>query len=101
MPDDVQRPIYAGDNGNEFIIRDVDDLDELLTFVTYRPAWVGPDGFPLSWQHYKYGLQHIARDNMRQQLWMAQSFRLGRQKDENWEVFQRDTNRLTEVPTHG
>ena len=72
--------------------------EERLEVFVFRG---GPDGFPLSWQHYKYGLQHIARDNMRQQLWMAQSFRLGRQKDENWEVFQRDTNRLTEVPTHG
>lgn len=101
MPDDVQRPTYAGEDGSEVIARDIDDLDELLTFVTYRPAWVRPDGFPLSWQHYQYGLRHIARENMRLQLWMAQAFRLGRQEQDNWDTFQRDTNRLTEVPTHG
>ena len=76
-------------------------LDELQVFVTYRPAWVGPDGFPLSWQHYIYGLRHIARESLRQQLWTSQSIRLSRQDNEHWGEHQRDIHRLTEVPTHG
>jgi hypothetical protein len=76
-------------------------LDELLIFVTYRPAWVGRDGFPLSWQHYVYGLRHIARENMRHQLWMAQAYRMARVEKEDWNTWQRDVNWLTEVPKHG
>lgn len=76
-------------------------MDELLLFVTYRPAWVGRDGFPLSWQHYVYGVRHIAREGMRQQLWMAQAMRMSSTGKMDWETYQRDINRMTEVPRHG
>lgn len=70
-------------------------------FVTYRPAWVGKDGMPLSWQHYIYGLRHIAREQMRQQLWWAQATRMSRVLKDDWESWQRDVTTLTEVPKHG
>lgn len=70
-------------------------------FVTYRPAWVNKDGDPLSWQHYIYGLRHIARESLRHQVWMAQSMRMSRTTPENWDSWQRDMSRLTEVPKHG
>jgi hypothetical protein len=73
----------------------------LLLFVTYRPAWVNAEGFPLSWQHYIYGLRHIAREAMRQQLWMAQSVRMADVVKDDWESWSRDVIRLTEVPKHG
>jgi len=73
----------------------------LQVFITYRAAWVGPDGFPLSWQHYIYGLRHIAREQLRQQMLWAQAARMSRTEKEDWNIWQRDVNRLTEVPTHG
>lgn len=76
-------------------------LDELQVFIAYRPAWVNKEGFPLTWQHYVYGLHHIARENLRQQIWMAQAMRMSRSSKESWDTWQHDMNRLTEVPTHG
>jgi hypothetical protein len=76
-------------------------LDELQIFITYRPAWVNTEGWPLSWQHYIYGLRHIARESMRHQLWSAQAMRMARGQKEDWDTWQRDVNRLTEVPKHG
>lgn len=76
-------------------------LDELQQFITYRPAWVGQDGFPLTWQHYIYGLRHIARENIRRQLWLSQAARMSRIDKSEWDVWQRDVSLLTEVPKHG
>lgn len=56
---------------------------------------------PLSWQHYQYGLRHIARENLRGQLAMAQAMRMAGIVKEDWEAYQRDMARLTEVPKHG
>lgn len=70
-------------------------------FITYRPAWVGPDGFPLSWQHYQYGLAHIAREQLRMSLWTAQAYRMGRVEKEDFEKYQQDVTMVTEVPRHG
>lgn len=66
-----------------------------------RPAWCGPDGFPLSWQHYQYGLTHIAREHLREQLAFAQSVRMAGVVKEDYDAWQRDITRLTEVPRHG
>lgn len=82
-------------------MRDTDVLDELQVFVAYRSAWVGKDGFPLSWQHYQYGLRHIAREQMRQGLLLAQAIRMGGTVPEDWETYQRDIALMTEVPRHG
>jgi hypothetical protein len=79
----------------------VDALDELQIFVAHRPAWVGKDGMPLSWQHFSHGLRHIARENLREQLRFAQSMRMSRTGKEDWDSWQRDVNRLTEVPRNG
>ena len=65
------------------------------------PALVGRDGFPLTWQHYQYGLAHIGRDDLRRQLWLAQGVRMGSVTQEDWEVYQRDMTMLTEVPKYG
>jgi hypothetical protein len=76
-------------------------LDELQVFITYRPAWVDKNGWPLSWQHYIYGLRHIARESQRHQLWLAQANRMSRIDKNNWEEYQRDVSRTTEVPKYG
>jgi hypothetical protein len=67
-------------------------------FVALRPAWCGPDGFPLSWQHYQYGLTHIGRMFLRDQLAMAQAMRMSTVEKQDYGEWQRDMSRLTEVP---
>lgn len=94
MPDDVQRPIPRSDHGPV----DRDALDELQVFVLYRPAWVGKDGFPLSWQHFQHGLRHIARTHLREQLVLAQGVRMANYEKDDWEAYQQDMTRMTEVP---
>ncbi len=79
----------------------MDLLDELQVFVAERPAWVGADGFPLTWQHFLYGIRHIARESLRSQLHSAQAVRMAGLEKEDWDVWQRDAGRLTEVPPHG
>lgn len=76
-------------------------LDELQVFVAHRPAWVNKDGWPLSWQHYIYGLRHIAREQLRYQLLLSQAMRMGRSDLTDWNAWQRDVASLTEVPRHG
>ena len=97
-PDEVQRPTREDSQRS---VRDADALDELQIFVTYRPAWVGADGFPLSWQHYLFGLKHIAREGMRHQLWLAQATRMADVVQDDWVAWQRDIEYMTEVPLHG
>lgn len=98
VPDDVHRPSYGG---RELGIIDTDVLDELQVFVAHRPAWVGPDGFPLSWMHYQHGLRSIAREALRSQLAHAQAVRMAGVVKADWEEYQRDIARMTEVPKHG
>lgn len=102
-PDDVERPTYVGSGETTVdpVPSDTDVLDELQIFITYRPAWVDKKGWPLSWQHYIYGLRHIARERLREQVWIAQAMRMSRTPGPNWDEWQRDMNRLTEVPKHG
>jgi hypothetical protein len=46
-------------------------------------------------------LRHIARENLRWQLSLAQAMRMSSIVKEDWEAYQRDLSRLTEVPKHG
>lgn len=69
-------------------------------FVRYLPAWVNSAGDPLSWQHYSYGLKHIAREQLRSSLLRAQATRMGGVVQEDWETYQRDIMLQTEVPRH-
>ena len=76
-------------------------LDELQVFVSERPAWVNAEGWPLSWQHYQYGLRHIAREATRRQLETAQAMRMAGVVKDDWLAWQRDMTRTTEVPRRG
>lgn len=43
-------------------------MDGLAMFVRHFPGWTGPDGYPLSWRHYLYGLSYISRERARHKL---------------------------------
>lgn len=51
---------------------------------------------PLSWKHYVYGLQHLGRTHLRDQLSAAQAARFALLKPDDWNAYQRDTMRMTE-----
>jgi len=53
----------------------LDYMDTLAAFARDLPAWCGPDGLPLSWAHYQYGLHHLTRARHREDLRHAISVR--------------------------
>jgi hypothetical protein len=75
----------------------IDILDQLLEFVHYLPAWLGEDKLPLSWRHFKYGLDHIRRLKARNALAAADAARMS-QVDMNawneWRSTQRSAARF-------
>jgi hypothetical protein len=46
----------------------IDCMDGLADFVRSFPRWVGPDGQPLTWSHYVYGMRHLGRARSREDL---------------------------------
>lgn len=46
----------------------MDLADDLAEFIERKPAWVGPDGLPLSWPHYVIGSEQIMREHSRESL---------------------------------
>lgn len=43
-------------------------LDQVAEFAQRLPAWVGSDGFPLSYRHFIYGMKWIARNYARESI---------------------------------
>lgn len=81
MPDECHRIHPRDDSGSEQAI----DVAEMVgSFAHYLPAWTGGDGLPLSWTHYVAGLRWIARHTMRQQVYAADSTRLGGAKADDY-----------------
>lgn len=72
-----------------------------MTFAAEFPAWTGPDGLPLSWRHYVYGVAHLARRHLRATLAIAEGVRMGGAVKDDFESFARDVSRMTEVPRNG
>lgn len=71
IPDESPRTGGRGGGG-------VSDLmDGYLGFCERFPALVGPDGNPVSWAHYQYGVRHLPRLAARDLLRAAQSTRVG------------------------
>jgi len=73
----------------------------LGTFADRLPAWTGPDGFPLSWRHFVYGMAYLGRADLRAGLAAAQAHRAAGYSADDFDAHQRDVLRLTEVPRHG
>jgi len=55
----------------------VDFMDAISAFATAFPAWMGADGWPLSWAHYQYGTRHLGRAAARAELRQAVAARAG------------------------
>jgi spore cortex formation protein SpoVR/YcgB (stage V sporulation) len=70
----------------------------LATFVAKLPKWVGPDGFPLSWRHWIYGVAWLGREHSRAIAAEAQAFRIGQANQDDYDAFTRDVEMTTGVP---
>lgn len=66
----MERPLRSGGPATQ-----LDLADALCEFARVYPVWIerlGPHkGFPLSWQHFVYGLQHFNRSLHREKLRFA------------------------------
>lgn len=51
-------------------------IDQFAQFARELPAWCGQDGYPKSWRHFQYGMQHIHRAHALEELRMTNAVRL-------------------------
>lgn len=65
-------------------------MDQLATFVSDMPAWTGPDGLPLSWRHFLYGLRVLSRKSARQILDIASGVRGGMAVEDDYAGWRQD-----------
>ena len=65
-------------------------MDELTTFCHAFPSWVGSDGLPLSWRHFRYGMAHLARDEARRTLQAATSARISQADRQDFSQWRSD-----------
>lgn len=68
----------------------IDLMDGLLEFSRLFPAFIGPDGLPVSWAHYQYGLRHIGRVKAREQLEMASATRVAQADKKSFQEWYRE-----------
>jgi hypothetical protein len=62
----------------------VDWLRDLGTFALRLPAWMGADGYPISWRHYIYGMAAIERENAADKLRMADAVAVHKSKEQGF-----------------
>lgn len=92
-PDEVERPVpLSGDLDEIAPVKPVDALDQLAEFAEGLPAWVGPDGYPLSWRHFVYGLAYIRRRNARAKIEMASAMRIAKADQQGFEAWRREVS---------
>lgn len=84
MPQEVIRPARHRGPGERV---DADLSDGLATFVERKPAWVGADGYPLTWGHYVQGMAEIARTDARRALMIANAVRAANADEAGWVRF--------------
>lgn len=56
-------------------------IDALSEFCREYPAWVGPDGYPLSWRHYVYGVAHLGRARAAESLRLERAVAIAQAAD--------------------
>jgi hypothetical protein len=71
LPDEIARRVPALKAGEA--LPPIDCLDDLGQFAAHLPAWIGKDGYPLSWRHFRLGTQTWTRDATRRALMMFQA----------------------------
>ena len=62
----------------------VDLVDGLASFTRAFPAWIGADGWPLSYAHYLYGTRHLGRLAAREDLRQATATRMAGADKDGW-----------------
>jgi hypothetical protein len=55
-----------------------------MEFCEKMPALVGPDGYPMSWRHYVYGMAYLGRARLRLQLDTADAVRAAGAVEDDW-----------------
>lgn len=66
----------------------VDVIDALAAFAREFPAWIGADGWPISYRRYLYGTRHLGRLSARTDLKTATAVRLGHNATEDtWKKY--------------
>jgi hypothetical protein len=66
VPDERDRPVFAP--GTAGAAQSVDIADSLAVFAKNFPAWIGADGYPLTWLHYRLGIDAAEREYARETL---------------------------------
>lgn len=69
MPDEIPRPAAEPTDLNTSIVPDF--AEQLAIVAAFCPSWIGADGNPLTWLHFKLALAVITRENARAQLRMS------------------------------
>lgn len=69
----------------------------MASFAAQLPAWCDRRGRPLSWRHYVYGAQYLARQRLRGQLTQAEAVRLAGAVQDEYVEWQDDMRRQTEA----
>lgn len=87
LPDEYPHPVSRK---NQPII---DVLDGFFEFTRMFPALIGPDGLPVSWAHYHYGMRHMTRAIARETLRIAQASRISQCPADVWAKFSREQTR--------
>lgn len=70
--------------------RQVDWLHDLALFALRFPAWTQPDGYPLSWRHYIYGMGAVERENAAEKLRQADAVAVHKTKGEHYKRWVRE-----------
>jgi hypothetical protein len=65
-------------------------MHDLAAFCLHFPAWVGPDGMPLSWRHYVHGMQQIERSRSGEKLRIADAVSAHKQKQDDFKRWWRE-----------
>ena len=69
-------------------------MDDLATFAQALPSWVGSDGLPLSYRHFRYGMAHLSRDDARQTLRLGIAGRMAGASNQDFRSWRRELKRI-------
>jgi hypothetical protein len=69
-------------------------LSDLAGFCHRYPAWIGADGYPLSWGHFVIGLRRMAADRNTDAADMTRALRIAQATQESYD---RGIKRLDEA----
>jgi hypothetical protein len=65
----------------------LDLMDQLADFVRHYPKWVGPDGWPLTWDRFVHGSRCLSRARVREDLRHATAVRVAGADQKDYKQF--------------